>query len=299
MNVKYLSVLFVGDDAFDSDEGYQGKGQFLFAMTGAQGNHGTEMDSKTNGNFDSMPRSHPAFYSMTIIAGGSGSVGPSDAVMRLREGTGGKFGNVILSNLGGTHKGIEIKDCGSQSIVQTMPSSSTSIGVAGDASSAGYLYVSPGIVIGSPLDGSAITIASGCQAPSAPLSFVEAELLPSSGSISETGADAVDPRPACNSDAYSAVDAVPSSSFFTTVGFKGAFGNQIWLDGWSYLDQSVTGSRISGSDLGCGSAGDIAAPPAPAPAEASSDPVALCGDITTDTTLVRNPASSARAHWHC
>jgi hypothetical protein len=260
VNVKYLSVLFVGDDAFDSDEGYQGKGQFLFAMTGAQGNHGTEMDSKTNGNFDSMPRSHPAFYSMTIIAGGASSVGPSDAVMRLREGTGGKFGNLILSNLGGTHKGIEIKDCGSQSIVQAMPSSSTSIGVSGDSASSGYLFVSPNVAIGSPLGGSAITIASGCSATPSTFAFSEVELLPSSSSITETGGDAVDPRPACGSAAYSGVDALPASSFFTSVGFRGAFGNEIWLDGWSYLDTNATGYRFSSSNAGCGSAGDIAAP---------------------------------------
>ena len=35
VNVKYLSVLFGGDDSFDSDEGYQGTGQFLFTMLGA------------------------------------------------------------------------------------------------------------------------------------------------------------------------------------------------------------------------------------------------------------------------
>jgi hypothetical protein len=45
-DVKYLSVLFAGDDAFDTDDGYVGKGQFLFAMTGAVGNYGCEMDSK-------------------------------------------------------------------------------------------------------------------------------------------------------------------------------------------------------------------------------------------------------------
>jgi hypothetical protein len=277
VNVKYLSVLFVGDDSFDTDEGYQGMGQFLFAMVGVNGNHGTEMDSKTNSNFDSMPRSHPAFYSMTIISGGSTSVGPSDAVMRLREGTGGKFGNVILSNLGGTHKGIEIRDCGSQSIVQAMPSAGTSIGMAGDASTAGYLYVSPNVAIGSALSGSEITIASGCSATPSTFAFVEAELLPTSGAITESGADTVDPRPACSSAAYTNVDTVPGSSFFTPVGFKGAFGNQIWLDGWSYLDQNATGFRIVGSDLGCGSIGDISAP---------SPPVSFtCGERTAPSNV--------------
>jgi hypothetical protein len=234
-----------------------------------------------------MPRSHPAFYSMTIIAGGAGSVGPSDAVMRLREGTGGKFGNLILSNLGGTHKGIEIKDCGQQSIVQTMPSSSTSIGLAGDSATSGYLFVSPNVAIGSPLAGSEITIASGCSATPSTFAFEEVELLPSSSSITETGVGAVDPRPACGSAAYSNVDTVPSS-FFTTVGFKGAFGNEIWLDGWSFLDQTTTGYRISSSDIGCGTAGDIPAPSSPAPAPTTdSNTVALCGQITSDTTLVR------------
>merc|ERR550537_41742 len=138
VNVKYLSVLFVGDDAFDSDEGYQGKGQFLFAMTGTAGNHGTEMDSKTGGNFDSMPRSHPAFYSMTIIGGGAS--GRGGGLMRLREGTGGKFGNVILTNP--TDIGVRIGDCGSEAVTQTLPASSTTLGTAGGSADAGYLYFS-------------------------------------------------------------------------------------------------------------------------------------------------------------
>ena len=42
VNVKYLSVLFCGDDSFDTDQGYQGKGQFLFTMLGSAGDHGTD-----------------------------------------------------------------------------------------------------------------------------------------------------------------------------------------------------------------------------------------------------------------
>ena len=42
-------VYKVGDDAFDTDEGYQGRGQFLFSITGAaDGDNAYEMDSKTN-----------------------------------------------------------------------------------------------------------------------------------------------------------------------------------------------------------------------------------------------------------
>jgi len=32
VNGRWLSALFVNDDAFDTDKGYQGKLQFLFAM---------------------------------------------------------------------------------------------------------------------------------------------------------------------------------------------------------------------------------------------------------------------------
>ena len=141
VNVKWLSALFVGDDAFDVDEGYQGSGQFLFAMVGVDGNHGTEIDSKTGGNLDSQPRSHPAFYSMTIIGGGTRSARDSNAIKRLREGTGGKFGNVILANAGGQHTGVEVRDCGSETRTQDLPAPSVSIGQVGTPDS-GYLFFS-------------------------------------------------------------------------------------------------------------------------------------------------------------
>ena len=86
VNLKYCSAIFCGDDAFDTDEGYQGKMQFLFALVGENGHHATEMDSK----IDAQPRSFPQMYGATFIGGGDMNTNSNDAVMKLREGTGGE-----------------------------------------------------------------------------------------------------------------------------------------------------------------------------------------------------------------
>ena len=211
VNVKYLSALFVGDDSFDTDEGYQGKGQFLFAMVGAVGNHGTEMDSKTNGDLDSQPRSHPAWYSMTIIGGGTESTRSSNAAMRLREGTGGKFGNMVLTNLDSAHVGVEIKDCGLELVTQQLPSASTSIGSPADGALSGYLYFSANAIIDQP---STPFTFSSCGAQS----FSSSDLSPqiAGGDFTETSRVQIDPRPSCGSPAYDAVDAYPDPWYEST-----------------------------------------------------------------------------------
>ena len=61
VKVTLCSVVNVGDDDFDSDEGYQVKGQFLYVHRDADSDKAHEMDSKTNSDLDSQPRSHPQF----------------------------------------------------------------------------------------------------------------------------------------------------------------------------------------------------------------------------------------------
>eukprot|EP00954_Amorphochlora_amoebiformis_P002518 197682-Amorphochlora_amoeboformis.AAC.1 len=63
VNAKWLSALFVDDDAFDTDEGYNGKLQFLFALVDKDGDHAAEMDSKN----DASPRSFPIVSGATFI----------------------------------------------------------------------------------------------------------------------------------------------------------------------------------------------------------------------------------------
>ena len=59
VNVRYLSSIFNGDDAFDVDQGYHGKGQFLFAVLGDQGDHGLEIDSQVGGCGRGLPGRSP------------------------------------------------------------------------------------------------------------------------------------------------------------------------------------------------------------------------------------------------
>ncbi|MCF7796573.1 MAG: hypothetical protein K9N36_02275, partial [Candidatus Marinimicrobia bacterium] len=73
VDLKYCSVLFVGDDAFDTDLGYTGRGQFLFALVASDdGNRGFEMDNDGS-NMDAQPRSKPQFMNVTLVGSGTGS----------------------------------------------------------------------------------------------------------------------------------------------------------------------------------------------------------------------------------
>jgi hypothetical protein len=269
VNVKYLSVLFAGDDAFDTDEGYVGKGQFLFAMTGSMGNHGTEMDSL----YDTTPRSHPAFYSMTIIGGGASG--------RLREGTGGKFINVLLDNP--TNIDVEIFQCSSASW------SSNYVITQQLSFVTNYLYFSSkNIISGVPSGTGSVFSTENGKCPSSVQTFTAVQtdpLLMSAhnlwsrfelrGGLSATLP--LDPRPACGSAAYSNVDPVPNGdAFLSATTYKGAFGSVNWLDGWSLFNLPNRPGFADGA-LDCSAAA------------LSSDPVAVGGTFTVDQVLSVGP----------
>jgi len=255
VNVKFLSALFVGDDAFDTDEGYQGKGQYLFAMTGLGGDKGTEMDSKTDSDFGSMPRSHPQLTSMTIIGGGPNQTKGGD-IMRLREATGGKFANLVLMH--GKSRGIKITDCGpvdsSPSITQTLPAPEVSLGAPGASNAqAGYLFVSPSIVIDPATTPGTIDVSSDCQpkcTSAGPPCLTVHSITPDlSGVLAahELEFDLLpvtfDPLPTPGGNLCGgglADNAIAAQDpFFDTVECVGAFASpdSNWLKGWSLLDR--------------------------------------------------------------
>ena len=239
VNVKYLSVLFGGDDSFDTDEGYQGKGQFLFTMLGSSGNHGTEMNAHTSVGVDAQPRSHPAFYGMTVIGGSTG--GRSGALMRVRGGSGGKFGNIVLAFP--KDEGFRNDACGSETKTQTLPAASTSIGAIADGSTSGYLYFSSNNII----NGASTPVRDDCSSNTF-TTYVSS--APGFASVSSSCVDygcltsTFNPLPSSNSVTMcGSVDGAPNGdAFYDSATCKGAFASSAtadnWLRGWSWLDCS-------------------------------------------------------------
>jgi len=211
VDLKYCSVIGVGDDAYDVDQGYQGRGQFLFAKVLADaGNRAYEMDSKTNGDLDSAPRSHPVFYNVTLVGPGGAVAAENDQMARLREGLGGEFGNHIIYN--GKEYGVRNSDNGSETVTQDLSSVSGSY--------PNYLYWSKNNVVHKM--GTALF-------KGFPSDFTSLD--------EDTGISVDSYLPTAGGPAYNAVDPVPSDSFFDSVNFKGAFDTENWLSGWSITDK--------------------------------------------------------------
>ena len=134
-----LVVVFAGDDQFDLDQGFTGKGQFWFAVTpffndgngvawggGGSGDAAGEWDGEDSGEssnslntrIDSLPGStgadatpfplsYPTVYNMTVL-GGSANTGGNDFAptnsanrgIRMRNGFAGELFNSIIVNVG-------------------------------------------------------------------------------------------------------------------------------------------------------------------------------------------------------
>merc|ERR1719326_2438421 len=270
VNAKYLSVLFAGDDALDTDLGFQGKIQFAYVMVGSSGNHGTEMDSK----YDGTPRSYPQLYSATFIGHMDhvvGSVSTDDtaaAILRFREGTAGEFGNIVVYNSGTA--GVKNNDCtassnddGAGAITATQDSSAIGADV--------LFFSSNNVIYG---NGALFDIDSSCEVSGVWTNMASTAITSDPGLVdmpydADTDTAYFDPRPSSSSSIlYSDVDTVPADGFFVQTDFKGAFttedvcGNVYWLSGLSYAAE--TGMTASPTAAACNT---------------------LCGEITADTYL--------------
>jgi hypothetical protein len=239
VNVKHIVSSQNEDDGFDTDNGWNGKAQFVVVQNIAhrpgvvlEASNGYESDNHgTTASYEADPRTRPTISNVTLIGDHSFAEQPSFAAV-FRRGTGGLYTNHIWLNF---PKGPEFRD----------PQTETQL-------TAGNLSITHSMFFGND--------ASATNLPPVQSSgdIVEANYLTTDGATTSGRADphntfninpglpaaatsraAPDWKPMANAPALSAGIAPPNDGFFdTSATFAGAIGAVDWTAGWTKYPQN-------------------------------------------------------------
>jgi hypothetical protein len=227
VNVKHIVSSQNGDDGFDTDNGWEGKAQFVIIQNitpdGArEASNGYESDNHgTATSYTALPRTLPTVYNVTMLGDNAYSAGVSFAAV-IRRGTGGHYYNHLIL---GFPTGPEFRDQATK-----------------DQLDAGNLFFQNSIIFGNG--------ASGVNWPAAQATgdideasyftqtawnnrFVDPAM--STNMFNKTAPDF---RPLPGSPALTGAATPPSDGFFdTTATFVGAMGSDDWTAGWTSYPQ--------------------------------------------------------------
>ncbi len=93
--MKHAVVSFCGDDSYDYDFGWRGKGQFWFTLQGEAADNAGEHDgAKPDGE---ALFSNPTIYNATYIGSGSSSDAKNSTAIHMRDATGGTYAKFNFS----------------------------------------------------------------------------------------------------------------------------------------------------------------------------------------------------------
>lgn len=233
VDTRYLISAFAGDDQFDYDEGYRGRGQFWFGIQGADdAGSGGEFDGGTTPE-DGQPYAIPTIYNATLIGSGAdANLGSNDFALNIRDNAGGKIHNSIFTDFSGTAVQVEDLPSGEDSWARLL---------AGDLAITHNIFYG----FGDGSEASDLFVVAGEQ--STHPQFVEYMTAaaqanrivdPALKGISRGSDGGLDPRPAPDSPALSGATDVPDDGFFVPTSFVGALGaDDTWIAGWTALDE--------------------------------------------------------------
>ncbi|MGD8781787.1 MAG: T9SS C-terminal target domain-containing protein, partial [Ignavibacteria bacterium] len=233
VNTRYLVAAFCSDDAFDWDQGFNGKHQFWFAIQAPDAaGRAAEMDGATE-NEQGTPYATPMLSNVTYIGGGSDAqpTGDGDELLIFRDNSGGFYYNSIFTAYNGFEHGygITIEDVDNSG---EKTEDSKKRFEAGDLKLENNIWYDFGA-------GNGIT-------EFAEQDFVQEYLAnastnnrvedPQLRGISRTTDGGLDPRLTSTSPAWTGVKTL-DDDYFVQTSYVGAFGNENWLIGWTALDE--------------------------------------------------------------
>lgn len=221
--VKYAVVAFCGDDSFDYDQGWRGKGQFWFTIGDNAMDNGGEHDGDID-DFTKMPYASPTIYNVTYVGPGSGSGQGGDA-LRMRENAGGKYINSIFTGFG--DKALQID---SDNTVNRVADGTLDI--------RGNIFFDFGA--GADAASIASTAAQGFFTDMTKGNRIVDPMLTLITRTSESDeAMRLDPRPMAGGPAFTPTHVAPAGDgFFVQANYVGAFGKANWAAGWTILNQA-------------------------------------------------------------
>lgn len=100
VDVKHAVVAFCGDDSFDWDQSWDGRGQYWFAIQDEEGNNAGEWDGSEASNLE--PKVSPTISNMTLIGPGDATVnGDGNHALRIRDDAAVHVYNTVFSSFVG------------------------------------------------------------------------------------------------------------------------------------------------------------------------------------------------------
>ena len=230
VNIKHLVSSQNGDDGLDTDNGWNGKGQFIViqnvAPQGAtEASNGFESDNHaTAASYTAAPRTRPTLYNVTSLGDHAYVAGSSFATV-LRRGTGGNYFNTIIMDY---PLGLEFRDAATKESLDM-----------------GNLFFKNSIIFNNAANG------MNWQPPQASGDIDEASYMTNAAWMNRF----VDPglpamrnsrtapswKPNAGAAALTGGATPPSDGFFdATATFVGAVGADDWTAGWTAYPQPRT-----------------------------------------------------------
>ncbi len=242
-SVKHAVVAYSGDDSFDYDEGWRGKGQYWFTIQDVSdlgtGDRGGEHDGGTDPE-DGNPYATPVIANATYMGQG---IAAGNRALTFRDNAGGEYHNSIFYNWG---RGVDVENLASGE-------DSYARFEAGELVLAGncfYNVVTEGVSTAS--DNFKIVMGTGWPSAADSTSALAAANAAFQASFAANGNGSANPGIAYDfTGSLPLISPVPTvdvpassvlnDSWFDVVTYKGAFevdeacSNNSWLNGWSYL----------------------------------------------------------------
>ena len=238
VNTRYLVSAFVEDDGFDTDEGFRGKNQFWFVIQDDDAaGHMAEQDGSSTDNEDSKPFAYPQIANATYIGTGNyASAGdapggdPEESIL-LRDNTGVAYYNsvfaddfkspfLVVEDVDGTSEFDSRARLEADSINFMNSVFATSLLNGGGSALAD-------------LGGDATYTNDMLSAEANANAFAEVNMR----GISRNPDGGLDPRPVDGSSLLSGATSLElEDSWYKQVSYQGAFGGDLWIKGWTALD---------------------------------------------------------------